>query len=217
MMTIVIFILATVAAIFAALFISERNEKTRYEAKSDELSSELMQLRAELARVNAMGSGRQSLSKELIQNFIRDEEGYECQTYDDRDLIIFNTGDGSYHVDTERLPHQVLLRKGYNLDGADVDWVAMEKASIDVMKGLVIVKININRELNSFEYCIVSLDRTIGNFARNFAFYMGLLNDAERLFGDKYREYAEDKGWECDNVMAEDVLKYQMDSQKLKS
>ena len=100
MMTIVIFILATVAAIFAALFISERNEKTRYEAKSDELSSELMQLRAELARVNAMGSGRQSLSKELIQNFIRDEEGYECQTYDDMDLIIFNTGDVSYHVDT---------------------------------------------------------------------------------------------------------------------
>lgn len=50
-----------------------------------------------------------------------------------------------------------------------------------------LVKTNINRKSNSYDCYIVSLDRTIGHFARNFGFYISLLNDAERLFGDKYR------------------------------
>lgn len=40
---------AAVVAVFASLFLSDRKEKAKYEAKSNELSSEVMRLKEELA------------------------------------------------------------------------------------------------------------------------------------------------------------------------
>ncbi len=47
---------AAVVAVFASLFLSDRKEKAKYEAKSNELSSEVMRLKEELAQAGVSGS-----------------------------------------------------------------------------------------------------------------------------------------------------------------
>ena len=70
---------AAVVAVFASLFLSDRKEKAKYEAKSNELSSEVMRLKEELAQAGVSGSRRQCIKKDLILEFLRDEEGLECE------------------------------------------------------------------------------------------------------------------------------------------
>lgn len=215
--TILILFLAAVAAVFASLSLSDRKDKARYEAKSNELSSEVMRLREELAQSKVSGTRRQLIRKDLILEYLRDEAGLECELMEDRDLIIFKIGDERYHVNTDRLPRQVHLRKGYNVGDADVDWDAMEKAALAVADDLIMVKMNVDRENRTYEYYVVSPDRTIGNFASNFEFYVGLFGDAERCFADRYKEFSKDREEEREKVMSGEMIRKQFEAQKLKS
>lgn len=87
---------AAVVAVFASLFLSDRKEKAKYEAKSNELSSEVMRLKEELAQAGVSGSRRQCIKKDLILEFLRDEEGLECEVMEDSGLIVFKIGDEKY-------------------------------------------------------------------------------------------------------------------------
>ena len=158
--TIIIFFLAAVAAVFVSLFLSDRKDKARYEARSNELSSEVMRLREELAQSNVYGTRRQSIRKDLILEYLRDEAGLECEAMEDRDLIVFKIGDERYHLNTDRLPRQVHLRKGYNVGDADIDWDAMDKAALAVADDLIMINMNVDRENRIYEYSVVSPDRT---------------------------------------------------------
>ena len=87
---------AAVVAVFASLFLSDRKEKAKYEAKSNELSSEVMRLKEELAQAGVSGSRRQCIKNDLILEFLRDEEGLECEVMEDSGLIVFKIGDEKY-------------------------------------------------------------------------------------------------------------------------
>ena len=141
---------AAVVVVFASLFLSDRKEKAKYEAKSNELSSEVMRLKEELAQAGVSGSRRQCINKDLILEFLRDEEGLECEVMEDSGLIVFKIGDEKYHVGTERLPRQVYLRKGYNVGDAEVDWDAMEKAALAVTDDLTMIKMNDCHSVQAF-------------------------------------------------------------------
>lgn len=208
---------AAVVAVFASLFLSDRKEKAKYEAKSNELSSEVMRLKEELAQAGVSGSRRQCIKKDLILEFLRDDEGLECEVMEDSGLIVFKIGDEKYHVGTERLPRQVYLRKGYNVGDAEVDWDAMEKAALAVTDDLIMIKMNVDTENRTYEYYIVSPDRTIGNFVSNFEFYISLFSDAERRFSERYDEFSKMREENRELKASNEILRRKFEAQKLKS
>lgn len=221
MESILIVVLSATAALFATLFFTNRKAASKYEGKADQLSSEMIRLREELSGVRATaGTRKQPVKVDLIKEFLEQTQGLDCKVFGEGDLISFRLGDSTYHIDTRRLPQQVAIRKGYNMENQEnVDWDAVRRAALDVMDGLVMIKMNVDPEEKSFDYYIVSPDRSMDNFQSNFEFYIGLIADAEKLFYDKYTEYKEeeqDVSARIDEMAAEVASKHQ-GSQKMMS
>lgn len=218
---ITIIVLTAIAAFFATLFFTSHKATFKYEQKADQLSSEIIRLREELAAARATtGTRKLPLKVELIKEYLDQSHGLECNILGDGELIAFRLGDSTYHIDARRLPQQVVIRKGYNMENQeDVDWNAIKRASLDVTDSLVMIKMNVEPEDNSFDYYIVSPDRSMDNFQTNFEFYMGLIYDAEKLFYEKYTAYKEegrDITSRIDEIATEVASKHQ-ESQKMMS
>lgn len=217
--TITIIVLTAAAAVFAALYFSNRKDVLKYESKSEGLTSELTGVKEELAKVQASSGSRMlTLKPELILDYLKNTEGLESEFLDGNEMISYKVGDERYHIDTRRLPLQVILRKGYSLDGVEIDWDIMRKAALDVADELIMVKMNVNQEHNTYDYYIVSPDRTLDNFSKNFEFYMSLFRDAESRFSERYHEYEEmAKAAGKGNSIPAEYIKHQCESQKMKS
>lgn len=185
-LTILIAVLAAAAAIFATLFFQDRKEAKKYEAKSYILYQELSDLKCEMARRDALaGDIAVPLSRESIADFLRKEKTADVTVSEEGNLVLFKLGDDNYHVDCNRLPQQIILRKGYNVEGADFHWDVLERASQKVTSDLIMVKMSVEAN-DSYDYLIVSPDHTIASFKENFDLYMSIISDAERLARDEY-------------------------------
>lgn len=217
--TIALIILTATAAVFAVLYFTNRSEAAKYESRSESLSSELNGIREELARVQASNDNRMmALKSDAILEFLKNTEGLDAEYVEGSEIITFMVDDERYHIDTRRLPLQVILRKGYNLDGIDVNWDIMKRASLDVTDELIMIKMNVSQDNNTLDYYIVSPDRSLDNFAKNFEFYMSLIRDAEGRFSQRCHEYEEAiKASGLGNSIPSEYIQQQCESQKMKS
>lgn len=183
-----------VASVFATMYFSLRKTAGKTETERDSLSSRLEKLREENIQLLASSNGKgQPLNRENLLAYLRDEQGASPEFNEEDNHICFLFGNEKFHIDASRLPRQTIILKGYNVDEVmDMDWDAMEEAADIVAKELVMVKMHIHRG-GMYDFMIVSTDRTIGNFALNFDFYLSLINDAQSLFLEKYQEIIQSK------------------------
>lgn len=185
--TIIIAVLAAAAAVFAVLFFQDRKDARKYESKADSLTRELSELRCELARMeSSSGNVVIPLTKENIAEFLRREKTGEVEVPEDANIVIFNVNGERYHIDCSRLPHQLILRKGYGgMDDADIHWDILERAAVETSRALVMVKMHVNAE-DGYDFMIVSTTHTVAGLREDYDFFMSLISDAERKVREEY-------------------------------
>lgn len=184
---IIIAALAAASAAFAALFFRGRGEAARQESRAEALSREASDLRCQIARMEERDGGyMKPLTKESIEAFLKKEVAPKVRTSGES-MVVFET-DSTYVIDCGRLPQQVILRKWYGVDKGSMRWDVAWKASLEVAQRLVMVKMHVDPEDSSYDFMVVSTDRTVGSLRQNFPDYMSIIADAEKLFGERYRE-----------------------------
>lgn len=177
-----------VAAVFTALYLSDRRRIIRFENENGSMQSRIADLKSELAVCKSSLEGRRFVtSVDGLKTFLENERGYDCSFSEEDDVLIFKAGEEAFQIDCSRLPHQIILCKGYNANGFEIDWDALEAASLEVNSHIVMAKMHVNKG-TSYDYMIVTMDRTMDSFIGNFDTYMLILRDAERLAVDRYHE-----------------------------
>ena len=185
--SVIITILAAVAAIFAVMYFQDRKDARKYESKAESLSKELNDLRCDLARRENDGVDNVTpLTKENIAEFLRREKTGDVEIIEEDNLILYAVNGTKYNIDCSRLPQQFILRKGYGgMEGSDIHWDILEQASVQTMKNLIMVKMHVTPN-HGLEYLIVSTTHTIAALREDYEFLMALISDAERTLHDEY-------------------------------
>lgn len=185
--TIIIAALAAASSAFAVLFFRGRCDAARQEYRAETLSKEASDLRCQVARLEERDGGyMKPLTKENIAEYLRKEVAPKVDVSHEN-MVVFET-DATYLIDCGRLPQQVILRKGYGVDKGSVHWEAAREASLAVVDSLVMVRMHVNPEDCSYDFMIVSADRTVGSLRQNMPEYMSIIAEAEKLFSERYRE-----------------------------
>ena len=185
---ILISISVAVAAVFTALYLSDRRRIIRFENENGYMQTRIADLKAELAGCKASLEGRRYVTTaDGLKTFLENERGYDCTLSEDNETLLFKSGEEVFHIDCSRLPQQVILRKGYNAKDSEIEWDILEAASLEVNRNLIMVKMHVIPD-SSYDYMIVSMDRTMDSFIGNFDTYMSILRDAERMSVEKYHE-----------------------------
>jgi len=189
--TAIILVLLAIAAVFTTLFLRDRNEWKKADAKSEKLSAELTELKIEKAREESLnGEYMKRLSWDVVASFLRDGKGLEVSGSEEEGIVAFKLEGNFCQILTSRLPHQIAFRSGYNMSGVKVNWDALQQAAVEVTSDVVMAKVDVNRG-TSYEFQIVAMDRTLGSLRENFDFYMNVLSDTERRCGERYWEILE--------------------------
>lgn len=189
--TAIILVLLAIAAVFTTLFLRDRNEWKKADAKSEKLSAELTELKIEKAREESLnGEYMKRLSGKVITHFLKNEKGIEIVGDEEDGIIPFTVDGNRYQILVSRLPQQLAFRSGYNMEGVKVNWDVLQQAAIEVTSDIVMAKVNVYRDL-SYEFVLVTTDRTLGSLRENFNFYLNVLNDTERRCGERYWEILE--------------------------
>jgi len=188
--TILLTLLAVLAAVFGTLYFQTKKHSDIIDQKIDALSEENNTLKLNLASRDVEDGGyRQLLTKENIMEFLRNGKANKVESRDS--LIRFEVGDSSYLIDTDRLPRQLSLRKGYDMTDSDIDWDVLEAAGNAVTEELVMVKVSVDEEYKNYVFYIVSADRYLGSLKDNYEFYMSILVDAESRLATVYHQMME--------------------------
>lgn len=185
--TFIIAALAVTSAVFAVLFLQDRNQARKYETKAESLSGELNELRCELARREGVyGDAMTPLTKENIVEFVKREKTDKVEIPEESSVVVFELGDAHYQIDCSRLPQQFIIRKGYGgMEKANIHWDILEQAAMATMKGLVMVKMHVNPN-DGYDFLIVSTTHTVAGLREDFDFFMSLIADAERRLSEEY-------------------------------
>ena len=185
--TVIMAALAVTSAVFAVLFLQDRNQARKFETKADSLAEELGELKCELARSGGARSDAMApLTAESIAEFLNKEKGGEPEIMKESGLVAFELGGERYFIDCSRLPQQFILRKGYGgMEETDVHWNILEQAAIQTMKDLVMVKMHVSPN-KGYDFMIVSTTHTIASLREDFDFFMSLIADAERKVLEEY-------------------------------
>lgn len=192
--TIAIAVLSVTAAMFAMLYFQNRKAAQKYETKAEQLSKEASELEVELARKGAeTAQSPVLLTPEVLLKFFTEERGIQAEYDPQAQWMTLQFNDSRLNINCSRLPQQLILRKGYGLEGVDMNLDAMRESSRKVIDDLVLVKMNIEPK-EYFDYYIICMDRTLDTFRINFDFYISILNDADRQFRENYDALVGEKG-----------------------
>lgn len=195
--TILIVILAAIAGVMGTLYYQGKAKAAEQNNEVQKLSSELSELKLQMVRKDASaGDITTSLTTEVVADFLKREKTNDVHIDRDTKMVIFRIGEETFNIDCERLPQQLIFRKGYNMEGADIRWDVLQRAAVAVTEALVMVKVRVF-ENNSYDYYIVTTDHALASLRENFPFYMSLIIDAERMFREEYwtimeREYPDE-------------------------
>lgn len=174
--TIIIMALAVTTAVFAVLYFQDRAEAEKYEKRADSLSTELVELKCQMARIETQyGDSLASINAERVAEFLRREGAADVAITEKSEAVFFTFSSERFLVDCRRLPQMIAVRIDWNLKDSSYSQLDVaERLALEVTNQFAMVKASVDKEAASLSFYIVSSDRTMAAFKGNFNMYMSI-------------------------------------------
>ena len=188
--SIIIMALAVTTAVFAVLYFQDRSESEKYEKRADSLSSELVDLKCQMARIETQSSDSLvPINAERVAEFLRMENAADVSITEKSEAVFFTFSNERFMVDCRRLPQMVVVRIDWDLKESFYGHIdIVEHLASEVTNQFVMVKASVDKEAALLSFYIVSSDRTMAAFKGNFSMYMSIFSAADEMFNEKYRK-----------------------------
>lgn len=109
--SIIIMALAVTTAVFAVLYFQDRSESEKYEKRADSLSSELVDLKCQMARIETQyGDSLAPINAERVAEFLRMENAADVSITEKSEAVFFTFSNERFMVDCRRLPQMIAVR-----------------------------------------------------------------------------------------------------------
>lgn len=152
---------------------------------------------AKTAGTNAIQplSGERALAVEEIAQAVR-ALGYEPDVQED--CLVFQKGDETLVIDTDRLPRWFFVRMSFLADPKDWDFELLQRAAHRMSDDLIMVKADISEEADA-EGCrvlrifLAAMDRTSEGLRENLPNYIDILERGQQRMTELYNEYEKEK------------------------
>ena len=174
--------LAVTTAVFAVLYFQDRAESEKYEKRADSLSTELVELKCQMARIETQyGDSLAPINAERVAEFLRMEGAADVAITEKSEAVFFTFSSERFLVDCRRLPQMIAVRIDWNLKDSSY-------SQLDVAERLALEVTNQFAMAASLSFYIVSSDRTMAAFKGNFDMYMSIFSAADEMFNERYRK-----------------------------
>ena len=196
------FIIAAAVAFILFFIIMDVRENIIVSGKTiKELKSKLDENKKEAEPINY---GKQTkLSRELVIEGIK-KNGF-TPINDDGDWIQFKNHGVSYNISTSSLPG-IQFYLGFSYDNKDLE--LLKRAADEAMKEDWLGRITFNAEIQTIEFRVFGIERSIEHFTETFMDYLNILNnlaEAHRYFYNKLLE--ENKTIDVQPIQNEEPIK----------
>lgn len=188
--SIIIMALAVTIAVFAVLYFQDRSESEKYEKRADSLSSELVDLKCQMARIETQSSDSLvPINAERVAEFLRMENAADVSITEKSEAVFFTFSNERFMVDCRRLPQMIAVRIDWDLKESFYGHLDIaERLASEITNQFAMVKASVDKEASLLSFYIVSSDRTMAAFKGNFSMYMSIFSAADEMFNEKYRK-----------------------------